>query len=128
MILRAVKQLGFRRTDVDWNDAPNSACTPAMPLYAERMKMLRITAFGCLMISAGAAAQSLESWTILSADAVTTVYKDPATGSVAVVLATTPSTSIRDDDLRGNGKMLESLCPGLTSAPVSAAFGGRGNE
>jgi hypothetical protein len=43
-------------------------------------------------------------------------------------LATTPSTSIRDDDLRGNGKMLESLCPGLTSAPVSAAFGGRGKE
>jgi hypothetical protein len=92
------------------------------------MRKIQIAALGCSLFSGSVAAQSLDGWTIVSSDAVSTVYKDPATGSVAVVLATTSSTGINDADLRGNGKMLESLCPGLMSATVISTFGGRGKE
>jgi hypothetical protein len=84
------------------------------------------------LLSWGAAAvltaQTLDDWAVLKSDTVATTYQDRATGTVAVILAPTPSVSVTEEMLRIQATMLEPVCPGISAAGTTAAFGGRGLE
>lgn len=85
----------------------------------------------CLLLwgaSAALAAQTLDDWSVLKSDAVSTTYQDRVTGTVAVVLTPTPSNSVTEEMLKSQAAMLEPVCPGISAARATAVFDSRGLE
>jgi hypothetical protein len=73
-------------------------------------------------------AQTLDDWAVLKSDSAATTYQDRATGTVAVVLAPTPSASVTEEMLHSQAAMLEPVCPGISAERATVVFGGRGLE